>query len=79
MKKKPNPENLRSYATIIIEDLIENNRIQTLIDYLLVVWKHYPQLMKREVLNAKTIQYLNKRVKYEKINVVKFRTKPTLN
>jgi hypothetical protein len=80
MKKKLESEKYyRWYATVIVKDLIENSRVQSLVEYILLTWKHYPQLMKRELLNAKTIQYLNNKGKNEKTNIVKFRNKPTLN
>jgi ABC-type microcin C transport system permease subunit YejE len=63
------------YALIIIKDLIENHRFETLIDYVLLSWKSYPQLKQREILNAITIEYINKnnkREKNEKNNIVKF-------
>ena len=78
MKKRINPEKLyRWYATAIIKDLIDNNRFQTLVDYILLAWKAYPNLKKREMLNAKTIMYIekmyfNEREKNEKSNIVKF-------
>lgn len=61
-------------AKILIMDSIENNRFQTLVDYVLLAWKAYPNLKEREMLNAKTIIYLNKREKNEKLNIVKFRS-----
>ncbi len=63
------------YALVIIKDLIENHRFETLIDYVLLSWKSYPQLKQREILNAITIEYINKnnkREKNEKNNIVKF-------
>jgi hypothetical protein len=78
MKKKQETEKyLRWYATIIVKDLVENSRTQTLVDYIILAWKDYPQLKKRELLNAKTIQYLDKKQRNE--NIIFFRGKPTIN
>jgi len=63
------------YALVIIQNLIENHRFETLIEYILLSWKSYPQLKQREILNAITIEYLNKNNKREKNaknNIVKF-------
>ena len=64
------------YASVILKDLIDNARWETLMEYILLAWKNSPsQLMKREILNAITIEYLNKNNKgktNEKNNIVKF-------
>jgi hypothetical protein len=64
------------YASVILKDLIDNARWETLIEYILLAWKNSPsQLKKREVLNAITIEYLDnnkKGKKNEKNNIVKF-------
>jgi len=73
MRKKTNPEKYaKLLAQTIIYDLIKNNRFQTIVDYVLLAWKAYPNLKVREMLNAKTIIYLNEREKDEKSNIVKF-------
>ena len=73
MRKKTNPEKYaKLLAQTIIYDLIKNDRFQTIVDYVLLAWKAYPNLKVREMLNAKTIIYLNKREKNEKNNIVKF-------
>ena len=75
MRKKTNPEKYaKLLAQTIIYDLIKNNRFQTIVDYVLLAWKAYPNLKTREMLNAKTIIYLNEREKNEKSNIVKFRS-----
>lgn len=75
MRKKTNPEKYaKLLAQTIIYDLIKNNRFQTIVDYVLLAWKAYPNLKIREMLNAKTIIYLNEREKDEKSNIVKFRS-----
>ncbi len=75
MRKKANPEKYaKLLAQTIIYDLIKNNRFQTIVDYVLLAWKAYPNLKIREMLNAKTIIYLNEREKDEKSNIVKFRS-----
>jgi hypothetical protein len=67
------------YASVILKDLIDNARWETLIEYILLDWKNSPsQLKKREVLNAITIEYLDnnkKGKKNEKNNIVKFSSK----
>ena len=67
------------YASVILKDLIDNARWETLIEYILLAWKNSPsQLKKREILNAITIEYLennNKGKKNEKTNIVKFNPK----
>ena len=64
------------YASVILKDLIDNARWETLIEYILLAWKNTPrQLKKREILNAITIEYLDnnkKGKKNEKTNIVKF-------
>ena len=73
MRKKTNPEKYaKLLAQTIIYDLIKNDRFQTIVDYVLLAWKAYPNLKVREMLNAKTIIYLNEREKNEKSNIVKF-------
>ena len=73
MRKKTNPEKYaKLLAQTIIYDLIKNNRFQTIVEYVLLAWKAYPNLKVREMLNAKTIIYLNEREKNEKSNIVKF-------
>ena len=75
MRKKTNPEKYaKLLAQTIIYDLIKNNRFQTIVEYVLLAWKAYPNLKIREMLNAKTIIYLNEREKDEKSNIVKFRS-----
>ena len=75
MRKKLESEKYyRWYATAIVKDLIDNNRFQTIVDYVLLAWKAFPNLKKREMLNAKTVLYLNKREKNEKTNIVRFNT-----
>ena len=72
MRKKTNPDKYaKLLAQTIIYDLIKNNRFQTIVDYVLLAWKAYPNLKVREMLNAKTIIYLNEREKDEKSNIVK--------
>jgi hypothetical protein len=73
-KKIENSKYNRLYATTVLKDLIENNRFQTIVDYILLAWKAYPNLKRREMLNAKTIMYLNKNGKNEKTNIIKFNT-----
>jgi hypothetical protein len=67
------------YASVILKDLIDNARWETLIEYILLAWKNSPnQLKKREILNAITIEYLNKNNKgktNEKTNIVRFDSK----
>jgi hypothetical protein len=67
------------YASVILKDLIDNSRWQTLIEYILLAWKNSPsQLKKREILNAITIEYLEKKNKgktNEKTNIIKFGSK----
>jgi hypothetical protein len=75
MRKKLKSEKYyRWYATAIVKDLIDNKRFQTIVDYILLAWKASPNLQKREMLNIKTIMYLNKREKNEKTNIVRFNT-----
>ena len=75
MRKKTNPEKYaKLLAQTIIYDLIKNNRFQTIVDYVLLAWKAYPNLRRRELLNAKTIIYLNKQGKNAKKNIIKFNT-----
>jgi len=75
MRKKTNPEKYaKLLAQTIIYDLIKNNRFQTIVEYVLLAWKAYPNLKVREMLNAKTIIYLNEREKNEKSNIVKLRS-----
>ena len=64
----------RWYATAIVNDLIDNRRFQTIVDYILLAWKASPNLQKREMLNVKTIMYLNKKGKNEKTNIIRFNT-----
>jgi hypothetical protein len=64
----------RWYATAIVNDLIDNRRFQTIVDYILLAWKAFPNLKKREMLNVKTIMYLNKKGKNEKTNIIRFNT-----
>ena len=77
MKKKIKSH--KYYASVILKDLIDNARWETLIDYILLAWKNSPsQLKKREILNAITIEYLEKNNKGkidEKTNIVKFSSK----
>lgn len=73
MRKKLESEKYyRWYATAILKELINNNRFQTIVDYILLAWKAYPNLRRRELLNAKTIIYLNKQGKNETKNIIKF-------
>jgi len=74
MRKKINREKYyRWHATAILFDLIEHDRFQTIVDYILLAWKAYPSLKEREMLNAKTIIHLKtKGEKNEKNNIVKF-------
>jgi len=74
MKKKFKKD--KYYASVILKDLIENSRFETLIEYILLAWKNSPnQLKKREILNAITIEYLNKNSKNKKTeNIIKFNT-----
>ena len=75
MRKKLESEKYyRWYATTILKELIDNNRFQTIVDYVLLAWKAYPNLRRRELLNAKTIIYLNKQGKNAKKNIIKFNT-----
>ena len=63
------------YASIILKDLIDNARWETLIEYILLAWKNYPNtLKKREILNAITIDYLNKNKGKKNENIIKFAT-----
>jgi hypothetical protein len=73
-KKIENSKYNRLYATTVLKDLIDSNRFQTIVDYILLAWKAYPNLKRREMLNAKTIMYLNKKGKNEKTNIIKFNT-----
>ena len=77
MKKKLKKD--KYYASVILKDLIDNARWETLIEYILLAWKNSPsQLKKREILNAITIEYLNKNNKgktNEKTNIVRFDSK----
>jgi hypothetical protein len=77
MKKKFKKD--KYYASVILKDLIDNARWETLIEYILLAWKNSPsQLKKREILNAITIEYLNKNNKgktNEKTNIVRFDSK----
>jgi len=73
-KKIENSKYNRLYATTVLKDLIDSNRFQTIVDYILLAWKAYPNLKRREMLNAKTIMYLNKNGKNEKTNIIKFNT-----
>ena len=61
------------YASVILKDLIDNARWETLIEYILLAWKNSPnQLKKREILNAITIEYLNKNKGKTNENIIKF-------
>lgn len=63
------------YASVILKDLIDNARWETLIEYILLAWKNSPnQLKKREILNAITIEYLNKNKGKTNENIIKFAT-----
>jgi len=63
------------YASVILKDLIDNARWETLIEYILLAWKNSPnQLKKREILNAITIEYLNKNKGKKNENIIKFAT-----
>ena len=77
MKKKFKKD--KYYASVILKDLIDNARWETLVEYILLAWKNSPsQLKKREILNAITIEYLNKNNKgktNEKTNIVRFDSK----
>jgi len=61
------------YASVILKDLIDNARWETLIEYILLAWKNSPnQLKKKEILNAITIEYLNKNKGKTNENIIKF-------
>ncbi len=45
----------KHYATVILEEAINNRRFQTLIEYILFAWREKPNLRKREILNVKQI------------------------
>lgn len=63
--EKTKPDN--HYATIILEELINKQRFETLKEYILFAWSEKPNLRTREILNACTIEYLTKGKKNEKI------------
>jgi hypothetical protein len=79
MKKKFKKD--KYYASVILKDLIDNARWETLVEYILLAWKNSPnQLKKREILNAITIEYLNKNNKGKKHeNIIKFSTSKLIN
>lgn len=61
------------YASVILKDLIDNARWETLVDYILLAWKNSPNhLKKREILNAITIEYLNKNKGKKNANIIRF-------
>ena len=68
------------YASVILKDLIDNARWETLIEYILLAWKNSPnQLKKREILNAITIEYLNKNKGKTNENIIKFSVNKLIN
>jgi len=63
----------KHYAKVILQDLIENARWETLLEYILFAWREKPSLRKREILNAFTIEYINNKGKKNE-NIVRFVT-----
>ena len=64
----------KHYATIILTDLIENSRWETLLEYILFAWREKPSLRKREILNAFTIEYLTNNKGKKNENIIRFIT-----
>ena len=63
----------KHYARVVLQDLIENGRWETLLEYIMFAWREKPSLRKREILNAFTIEYLTKKGKKNE-NVIRFVT-----
>jgi hypothetical protein len=42
----------KHYARLVLQDLIENARWETLLEYIMFAWREKPSLRKREILNA---------------------------
>lgn len=64
----------KHYATVILTEAINNQRFQTLIEYILFAWREKPNLRKREILNAFTIEYLTKNKGKKNENIIRFNT-----
>ena len=62
----------KHYATVVLQDLIDNSRWETLLEYIMFAWREKPSLRKREILNAFTIEYLNKNKGKKNENVIRF-------
>jgi hypothetical protein len=63
----------KHYATLVLQDLIDNSRWETLLEYIMFAWREKPSLRKREILNAVTIEYLTKKGNKNE-NVIRFVT-----
>jgi hypothetical protein len=70
--KRLKPDN--QYASIILEEAINNQRFETIIEYILFAWREKPNLRKREILNACTIEYLTKNKGKKNENIIRFYT-----
>ena len=64
----------KHYATVILTEAISNQRFQTLVEYILFAWREKPNLRKREILNACTIEYLTKNKGKKNENIIRFYT-----
>ena len=64
----------KHYARVVLQDLIENGRWETLLEYILFAWKEKPSLRKREILNAFTIEYLTNNKGKKNENIIRFIT-----
>lgn len=62
------------YARVVLQDLIENGRWETLLEYILFAWREKPSLRKREILNAFTIEYLTNNKGKKNENIIRFIT-----
>jgi hypothetical protein len=65
-------------ALKIIDDCIKNKRFHTLANYIQLAWQKFPRLRFIDYKNIRTIEYLKKREKNEKNNIVRF-IKRTIN
>ena len=62
----------------IIDDCIKNKKFYTLASYIQLAWQKFPRLRFIDYKNIRTMEYLKKREKNEKNNIVRF-IKRTIN
>jgi rRNA processing protein Krr1/Pno1 len=65
-------------ALKIIEDCIKNKRFHTLAQYIELAWSKYPRLRYLDFRNVRVLEYLKRKEKNEKNNIVRF-VKRTVN